>query len=411
MHPLILSVGMTLSFSLSFSLLGRGLSADELRFEKIRLTHEFFSEGAHYADFNRDSHIDVVAGPYWYAGPEFKTKHAYMEVQAKDPHGYAPNFLTFTHDLNGDGWQDIIVIGFPGEETYWYANPGERNRKDGAVAGSATDWERHLAFDVTDNESPGFGDLTGDGRPELIFQTDGRLGYAAPDWDAPTQPWKFVPISSNRGWQKYTHGLGYGDVNNDGRIDLILREGWWEQPAKRDGVQPWTYHEANFGEGGAQMFAYDVDGDGDNDVITSLEAHRYGLAWFESKPAADGNGLVFTRHTIVGSKPEDNRQGVCFSQPHAVDLADINGDGLLDIVTGKRFWAHGPKGDVEPNAPAVLYWFELKRGDEGAEYIAHKIDDDSGVGTQVIAADVSGDGRPDIIVGNKKGAFVFRQQP
>ena len=95
-----------------------------------------------------------------------------------------------------------------------------------------------------------------------------------------------------------------------------------------------------------------------------------------------------------------------FSQLHAIDLADIDGDGLLDIITGKRFWAHGPKGDQEPGAPAVLYWFELTRKGGKAEYIPHQIDDNSGVGTQVAAGDVNGDGLLDIVVGNKKGAFV-----
>ena len=373
-------------------------------FRKITLTREFFSEGAHFADFDKDGNQDVVAGPFWYVGPDFQTKREYMPVEAKDPKGYAPNFLAFTHDINSDGWQDIIIVGFPGEGTYWYENPKRFANKDGDAH-----WQKHLAFDITDNESPGFGDLTGDGKPELIFHTADRLGYASPDWDRPTDPWRFVPVSAKRKWGKYTHGFGYGDVNNDGRADLILKEGWWEQPEIPNAERPWKYHAANFGEGGAQMYAYDVDGDGDQDIITSIQAHGYGLAWFESRPSADGE-LTFERHTIVGSKPEDNPQGVKFSQPHAVDLADINGDGLLDIITGKRYWAHGPKGDVEPMAAAVLYWFELARTDDGVTYTAHLIDDDSGIGTQVIAGDLTNDGKPDIVVGNKKGAFVFIQE-
>ena len=120
--------------------------------------------------------------------------------------------------------------------------------------------------------------------------------------------------------------------------------------------------------------------------------------------------MKFRDHRILGSKPEDNAQGVSFSQLHAIDLADINQDGRLDIVTGKRFWAHGPKGDAEPNAPAVLYWFETKLKGGKLDFIAHKIDDNSGVGTQVTAGDLNGDKMPDIVVGNKKGAFVFINQ-
>ncbi len=367
-------------------------------FRKITLTREFYSEGAHFGDINRDGQMDVVAGPYWFAGPDFTDRHEYMPAQAYDPKGYAPNFVAFTHDLNSDGWTDIIIIGFPGEATNWYQNP---QGKDGH-------WPRHVAVEITDNESPTFGDLTGDGKPELVFHTAQRLGYAEPNWDQPTQPWKFHPVSAVGGWHKYTHGFGFGDVNNDGRADLMLREGWWEQPATST-ENPWKYHAVEFGDGGAQMYTYDVDGDGDNDVITSLQAHGYGLAWFESQPQPDGE-ITFERHVIVGSSPAENPYGVKFSQPHAVDLIDMNGDGLKDIVTGKRFWAHGPQGDVEPNAPAVLYWFELRRDNGNVEFTPHLVDDDSGVGTQVTAGDVSGDGLPDIVVGNKKGAFVFVQE-
>jgi len=83
---------------------------------------------------------------------------------------------------------------------------------------------------------------------------------------------------------------------------------------------------------------------------------------------------------------------------------------VKDIVSGKRIWAHGPDGDMEPNAPAVLYWFELKREGGKARYVAHLIDDHSGVGTQVMAVDINGDKKPDVVVGNKNGAFVFLQK-
>ena len=113
----------------------------------------------------------------------------------------------------------------------------------------------------------------------------------------------------------------------------------------------------------------------------------------------------------MGKEPKDNPYGVKFSQPHAIDLVDIDGDGLKDIVTGKRFWAHGPAGDVEPNAPAVVYWFKLTRHpDKSVSFVPHLVDDNSGVGTQVVAGDVNGDGRPDIVIGNKKGTFVLLQE-
>jgi hypothetical protein len=84
----------------------------------------------------------------------------------------------------------------------------------------------------------------------------------------------------------------------------------------------------------------------------------------------------------------------------------------MDIVTGKRFWAHGPHGpDPKSDDPPVLYWFKLTRPQKGqAEYVPHRIDDASGVGTQVVVGSVSDKKHPDIIVGNKKGLFVFEHQ-
>jgi hypothetical protein len=160
------------------------------------------------------------------------------------------------------------------------------------------------------------------------------------------------------------------------------------------------------------MAVYDVDGDGLNDVITSWHCHHYGLVWYQQQRSTSGE-ITWKQHVILPPEPDFKSDALRISQMHSLDLADMNGDGRMDIVTGKRYWAHGPTGDKEPDAPAVLYWFELKRVKGSGEefvpfhFIPHKIDDNSGVGTQVIARDLNGDGVPDIVVGNKKGIFVF----
>ena len=369
-------------------------------FERVQLSDVFYAEGAGIGDLNRDGTPDVVAGPYWYAGPEFEQRHEIYPPEPFDPLQYSDNFVVDIHDFDGDGWEDVLVVGFPGEQAFWYENSADG---DGH-------WERHVAFDGVDNESPFVGDLTGDGRPELVFHHEGYVGYAVADEHSPTAPWTFHRISEQGEWGPFTHGFGIGDVTGDGHPDILMSSGWWENPgpAGADG-RLWQHHPADFGERGAQIYAYDVDGDGDNDVISSLDAHGWGIAWFEQTRSA--GEIDFDLHLIIGEHARDNPYGTRFSQPHAIALVDVDRDGHMDIVTGKRYWAHGPDGDPEPNAPAVLYWFRLVRSADGdVSFVPHLIDDDSGVGVFLAVGDLTGDAYPDIVMANKKGAFVFRQQ-
>jgi hypothetical protein len=389
--------------------------AEELHsFKVTQLNDQFWCEGANFGDLNNDKVNDLISGPWWWEGPDFKKRHEIYPATASFnrrlgpqtavilpgfegalgvANKYSDNFFAWAHDFNKDGWNDILVVGFPGKETAWFENP----------KGKEVHWARHVILDQTDNESPAFTDLTGDGKPELVCITKGRYGYAAPDWNAPEKPWVFHPISTDNKYGNFTHGLGVGDVNGDGRMDLLEKDGWWEQPASLEGDPVWAFHQVKMGTGGAQMYAYDVNGDGLNDIITSLAAHGFGLAWYEQ--LREGG---FCEHIIMNKDPRENHYGVKFSELHAIDLVDMDGDGLKDIVTGKRFWSHGRIGDPDRNDTAVLYWFQLVRcADKTVDFVPHLIDDNSGVGTQVVAGDINGDGLPDVVVGNKKGTFVM----
>ncbi len=385
----------------------RTATAGDLTFEKIQLTDRFHAEGAGIGDIDRDGHADAIYGPSWYAGPTFTEKHTIYPAEDFDPHKYSNNFITFVADVDRDGWLDVLANVWPGKEVAWFRNPGPDVK-------AASGWDRQIAFPVVDNESPTFADVTGDGRGEICFHTEGTLGFASPA-ENPADRWTFTRCSEPENWQRYTHGLGVGDVNGDGRADFLMASGWWEQPAERTG-QLWKKHAFTFGPGGAQMHVADVDGDGDGDVITSLDAHGYGLAWFEQVPAAAEGDISFVKHLILPEVAEETLAGTQFSQPHAVAVADVNGDGQPDIITGKRYWAHGPKGDPDPQGTPVLYWFELRRdasksGAEAVSFVPHRIDDASGVGCQFATGDLNGDGRLDLVIGNKRGGFVFRQRP
>lgn len=388
-----------------------GLGPVDGGWETRQLTPHFWAEGACAADVNRDGKTDVLCGPYWYAGPDFSTRHKISDDTASfekngehipgfqgvlsGTNGYSEHFIAHAADLNHDGWTDYLVVGFPGKETVWYENP----------RGGTNPWPRHLILKFTDNESPAFVDMDGDGAIDLLCMSGKTIGYATAHRDNPTALWDWHPVSApDKRFITFTHGLGRGDIDGDGRMDILERAGWWQQPAAWDGKTPWPFHPVDFGIGGAQMFGCDVNGDGRTDVITAIEAHGYGLAWFEQTT----NG--WTKHLITGDAKQDGETGVLFSQIHAIDLADMNNDGLPDLVTGKRVWAHGPTGDVAPGAPAVLYWFELRRENGQARFLPHLIHRESGVGTQVFTTDLNGDGRRDIVVGNKRGCFVATQK-
>jgi len=392
-----LSLFLLVSFSLAFV---TEISAQTKvpRYKKIVLSDKFHAEGACIGDFNKDGIPDVAVGHFWYEGPDFTKRHQFFDgPDAKDwdpAKGYSECFGMFVGDFNGDGWDDILVCPHPGKDGFWYENPKN--------AGGF--WKKHPVSKELGNESQEFVDILGNGRKSLLFNRNGWIGFATPNPDNPYEAWDFIAINEkeDKRYQRYTHGLGCGDITGNGKMDFIEREGWWEQPA--DPKTPWKFHRFPFADAAAHLLVYDVDGDGLNDVVTALHCHLYGFAWYK-QIRKDGE-ITFEKNVLIPREP-----GADFSpkvsQLHALVAVDMNGDGIPDVVTGKRVWAHGPEGDVEPNAPAILMWWEAKRNGDQTTLVPHIIDEDSGVGTQFAVGDLNGDGIPDIVVGNKKGAFIF----
>jgi hypothetical protein len=301
----------------------------------------------------------------------------------------------------------VIAIGDAGggngsgtPNAHWYENPGPDD-----LTGA---WQKRPLFSgLVANESPAYADLVGDARKELVFMTDQRLGYAVPG-ATPAAPWTFHELGAMSFNTPYVHGLGIGDVNGDGRNDVVERSGWWEQPATGT---TWTRHAVDFGAplgasrpghwGGGQMAVYDVDGDGDADVVTALAAHGYGLAWFEQKDAD-----TFVAHEILPPRAT----ATSISQLHSLAVGDMNGDGLLDVVTGKRYYAH-PSAFADPGSdePPLIAWFELGRSG-GVTFTPHTIHADSGAGCSFAVRDVTGEGKPDVFTTGKRGTFLHAQR-
>jgi hypothetical protein len=370
------------------SRLGLAQSKDSVQFKKIILTHDFVSEGVTTADVNKDGLMDVMAGSFWFEAPDWKRHEIARGLIFNPDTTFSNSFLDYSMDVNQDGWPDLIRIGYPGQEVVWYENPRNEERL----------WTMHKIYDHAGNESPAFVDIDGDGRPDILCNdpVDKKMIWLKSPSAKGDTVWRKYIISNNPdlATNKYTHGLGWSDMNQDGRPDVIITKGWWESP--KDVTQPdWPFHPADLGEDCSQMYALDLDTDGDADVI-SASAHNYGIWWHEQMK--NDNGQIFFKHHEISK---------AFSQSHALALADINGDGYPDLVTGKRYYAHLGH-DPGAHEPSVLYWFEYRPG-KSPEWLPHLIDNDSGVGLLVIVKDINQDGLPDIIVANKKGVFIFER--
>ncbi|WP_209332763.1 FG-GAP repeat domain-containing protein [Lunatimonas salinarum] len=362
---------------------------DQVSFKKHILLSEFIAEGVAVGDVNNDGLIDVMAGPYWFEAPDWK-KHELTPVKTfYYDKGYSDAFISHGMDVNHDGWVDFVRIGFPGKEVQWFENPKNKTGH----------WKVHLITETLGNESAGFYDIDGDGQVDLVgsIPETGEMVWFKSPTDSKDPSWKKFTISepNSPGTAQYAHGLGVGDMNLNGRPDIIIKEGWWEAP-ENPTSGPWPFHSAALGEASAQMYAFDVNGNGLQDVI-STSAHQLGMWWHEQITGDQGN-VQWVTHDIDDS----------FTQTHGLELVDINNDGHLDLVTGKRYFAHMGADPGEFDTPYV-YWYEFQPG-ETPRWIGHEVDNDSGVGVHVVTQDITGDSLIDIIVANKKGVFVFEQQ-
>lgn len=397
-----LTVGLLAGLALAAA--GRAEDAAKISWKKTQLDQKFRAEGAAILDVNKDGKMDIFVGDVWFEAPDWKMHEVRKPKDYGDgAAGYSESFCCYADDFNGDGWHDVIVIPFPGKACFWYENPKNEPGH----------WKAHPVWHSACNETPVFEDLFGNGKRVLIMgwqpkgkENEGQMAWFRPGPD-PYQAWEMHSISEPSqpkkpvpGTYKFAHGLGVGDLNADGRADVLCTEGWWEQPAKDDG-KPWTFHALpKMSPPCANMFAYDVDGDSLADIISS-SAHNYGIWSHQQKKSAAGE-ISFLQRDLFPK---------LVSQTHAMQCVDINGDGLKDLITGKRWWAHGPKGDADPMAPPQVIWFEAKKAADGIiRFMPHEIDNDSGIGTQFAVGDLNGDGLLDIAVSNKKGTFVFVQE-
>jgi len=382
----------------------------------IPLDPHYYAWSAAVADFNKDGNMDVVAGAYEYLGPDFA-----IQRQVYTPHSFNPTaeypqpaMVNIAYDFTGDGWPDVLSMsGNAGNGIgNLYVNPGNQSRL----------WPHYITIQPVGNEETLFKDIDGDGRPDLIHAGMNTLRYSTFDpkkWDPanPTAMWTTHTISEPGPWGvNIGHGLGVGDINGDGRPDFLNAYGWWEEPPP--GTQgTWKHHPTAFGRwgasqggaGGAEICTFDLNGDGLLDAYGPMEGHGFGVAWWEQKRDANKN-ISFVEHVVMDNFITKNAGDVTFSEPHAAACGDVDGDGLPDLVTGKRYMSHFGYTDPDPWGEPVIYAYLLRRNKAaagGAEYVPELVHNRSGVGSHMVIADMNKDGMNDIIVSVNIGTFVF----
>jgi hypothetical protein len=349
------------------------------------------SETCAVADINRDGRLEIISGENWYeqmpGGARGEkpawSKHRFRVLPYTNY--YVDNFSDLPIDVDGDGYPDIVSCSWFSKRVVWYRNPGKQQGT----------WPEAVIQEGYNVEFAFLVDILNTGKPRQVLPEFGNPG-------APLSWYEIVESGGNAHWvrhevssRSYGHGIGAGDLNGDGRTDILTPKGWFEAPSDpRKGE--WIFHpEFDLGEVGF-IYVHDVNGDGVPDIVTSA-AHSYGIFWYEQKQHTAGK-RSWTQHVIDDS----------WSQSHAMTLADLNGDGKLDLISGKRYFAHNGR-DPGSKEPLGLYWYEPITVNGALQWKRHIIEYGSrtGGGMQIPVIDMDGDGDLDVIVAGKSGLYWF----
>ncbi len=359
-------------------------------------------ENATVADLNRDGHVDIISGSFIFDGPDFVPRLYRPDHLAP---GYLHENSVHTLDVDRDGWPDIIAAGWNEDGIFWYKNPG-----DSAVV-RKKEWEMHAPWEprlLTKTrgtmEMFALHDYDGDGLPELHSANYRR--------QHPLEVFRFIRSTDGAvaltpfvlGREGGGHGMAFGDVNGDGREDVLCEIGWYERPAGDPWAGPWKFHsETDLVKmhPSCPFVVKDLNGDGRLDLIFG-RGHNVGLYWREQlAPAADGT-TQWRQHTIDET----------WSQAHALALADLDGNGEEELVAGKCLWAHDG-GDPGAAEPPAIYYYKWHRAT--GTFTRHTIaapGEGIALNRQFAVVDLNKDGRPDLVAPSKRALWVlFNEGP
>ncbi|NLX14813.1 MAG: VCBS repeat-containing protein [Phycisphaerales bacterium] len=352
-------------------------------FDRQKISSNAF-EAASAFDVDNNGVVDIISGEYWYEGPDFDKAHKICELP--EIHEYHDDFSNYPMDVNGNGYMDIMTGGWFGKTVRWRENPQGRHEP----------WTTHDVDECGNIEITRFWDVNGDGHVEAIPNAGGNIVV-----------YQLIRDAAGKGTGQFKkhvlkqggigHGLGFGDINGDGRGDFVAAGGWLEAPEKPF-EQEWIWHqEFELGSASVPIIVHDVNEDGLADLIVG-SAHGYGLVWYEQKLA--GSKREWIKHVI----------DMDHSQYHDMFMADLDRDGKLELITGKRYRAHNGN-DPGSTDPLFLCYFKINGGKFDRYTLEYgPAGQSSGAGIYFWVADVDGNGWLDIVAPGKEGLYLFRNR-
>lgn len=333
-------------------------------------------------DVNRDGRLDIASGGFWYEAPHWK-RHFLREVEII--RGRYDDYSNLELDVNGDGWIDLISVNYRSRSLYWLENPGPALRQN-----PDTPWTKHGIDEPGPMETGRLVDIDGDGRLDIL---PNGVTFAA--WyelvHEPAEGGKLRPrfVRHDLPAEVAGHGIGFGDIDGDGRGDIVGPRGWLKAPEdRRRGRWLWHPEWELTPDASVPILVHDVDGDGASDLIFG-RGHRYGLYWLQQGRTAGGE-RTWTLHAIDTS----------WAQAHSLLLADLTGDGRPELIAGKRYMGHEGRDPGEYDLFCAYYyqWQPATRTWRRYPiYEGHR----AGFGLDPKVADLDGDGDLDLVVADR----------